>query len=110
LIPTGFPLLLAVLEKRMGYTLHRSDVFVAVTGALNSSSPASILRSFFRSRPHFANAPSILKLSSWERVGLGGRSAQHLTRRNPPQRSAQYGFSAVRASQTELEKDFRLKA
>jgi DNA repair protein RadA/Sms len=41
--PNRLSLLLAVLEKRMGYTLHRSDVFVAVTGGLKLLSLGLIL-------------------------------------------------------------------
>ncbi|MCB1136567.1 MAG: DNA repair protein RadA [Chlamydiia bacterium] len=36
-------LLLAVLEKRMGYQLHRCDVFVSVAGGLRITEPASDL-------------------------------------------------------------------
>jgi DNA repair protein RadA/Sms len=36
-------LLLAVLEKRMGYQLHRCDVFVSVTGGIRVKEPAADL-------------------------------------------------------------------
>lgn len=74
---TGFDtsrlaLLLAVLEKRMGYPLHRCDVFVAMAGGMRVVEPASDLgtliavASSFRSRtldPHTAIVGE---------VGLGG--------------------------------------
>ena len=36
-------LLLAVLEKRMGYQMHKSDVFVSVAGGLKVIEPGSDL-------------------------------------------------------------------
>lgn len=38
--PNRLSLLLAVLEKRMGYALHHNDVFVSVAGGLKISEPA----------------------------------------------------------------------
>lgn len=37
--PNRLALLLAVLEKRMGYQLHRSDVFVSIAGGLRITEP-----------------------------------------------------------------------
>ena len=65
-------LLLAVLEKRVGYQLHRFDVFVSVAGGLKINEPASDLAVVLAISSSFANTlidPQTVVLGE---VGLGG--------------------------------------
>lgn len=65
-------LLLAVLEKRMGYTLHRNDVFVAVTGGLKIVEPAIDLPILLAIASSFCNRAIDSETVVMGEVGLGG--------------------------------------
>ena len=65
-------LLLAVLEKRMGYTLHRNDVFVAVTGGLKIVEPAIDLPILLSIASSFCNKTIDSETVIMGEVGLGG--------------------------------------
>jgi DNA repair protein RadA/Sms len=65
-------LLLAVLEKRMGYTLHRNDVFVAVTGGLKIVEPAIDLPVLISIASSFCNKTIDAETVVMGEVGLGG--------------------------------------
>jgi DNA repair protein RadA/Sms len=70
--PNRLSLLLAVLEKRMGYTLHRSDVFVAVTGGLKIIEPGIDLAILLSISSSFCNRAIDPETVVMGEVGLGG--------------------------------------
>lgn len=70
--PNRLSLLLAVLEKRMGYTLHRSDVFVAVTGGLKIIEPGIDLAILLSISSSFCNRAIDSETVVMGEVGLGG--------------------------------------
>lgn len=65
-------LLLAVLEKRMGYTLHRNDVFVSVAGGLKIVEPAIDLAILMAIASSFSNRSIDPDTVVMGEVGLGG--------------------------------------
>jgi DNA repair protein RadA/Sms len=70
--PNRLSLLLAVLEKRMGYTLHRSDVFVAVAGGLKIVEPGIDLAILLAIGSSFCNRSIDPETVVMGEVGLGG--------------------------------------
>lgn len=65
-------LLLAVLEKRVGYQLHHCDVFVAIAGGLKIVEPAIDLGILLAIASSFANRFLPPDLVAIGEVGLGG--------------------------------------
>ena len=65
-------LLLAVLEKKMGYRLHHCDVFVSVAGGLKISEPAVDLGVLMAIGSSFCNRPIDPETVVLGEVGLGG--------------------------------------
>jgi DNA repair protein RadA/Sms len=65
-------LLLAVLEKRVGYTLHHCDVFVALAGGLKIVEPAIDLGILLAIASSFTNRPIPSDVIAIGEVGLGG--------------------------------------
>jgi len=65
-------LLLAVLEKRVGYQLHHCDVFVALAGGLKIVEPAIDLGILLAIASSFSNRPLPSDLIVLGEVGLGG--------------------------------------
>jgi DNA repair protein RadA/Sms len=65
-------LLLAVLEKRMGYQLHHCDVFVSVAGGLKISEPAIDLGVIIAIGSSFCSRPIDPDTCIIGEVGLGG--------------------------------------
>lgn len=65
-------LLLAVLEKRMGYPLHHCDVFVSVAGGFKISEPAADLGVLLAVASSFCNWPIDPDMVVLGEVGLGG--------------------------------------
>ncbi len=65
-------LLLAVLEKRMGYSLHNCDVFVSVAGGLKIFEPAVDLGILMAIGSSFCNRPINAETVVLGEVGLGG--------------------------------------
>lgn len=65
-------LLLAVLEKRMGYHLHRCDVFVSVAGGMRIFEPAADLGILMAIASSFSNRPVDHDTVVIGEVGLGG--------------------------------------
>lgn len=65
-------LLLAVLEKKMGYQLHHSDVFVSVAGGLKIFEPAVDLGVLMAIGSSFCNRPIDPDTVVLGEVGLGG--------------------------------------
>ncbi|MDE3055910.1 MAG: DNA repair protein RadA [Verrucomicrobiota bacterium] len=67
-----FSLLLAVLEKRLGFSLMHFDVFVALTGGLKILEPAIDLGILLAIASSFTNHPLPSGLAILGEVGLGG--------------------------------------
>ncbi len=65
-------LLLAVLEKRMGYQLHKCDVFVSVAGGLRITEPAIDLGLLLASASSMRNLIIDPETTVVGEVGLGG--------------------------------------
>ncbi|HUD00746.1 MAG TPA: magnesium chelatase domain-containing protein, partial [Rhabdochlamydiaceae bacterium] len=65
-------LLLAVLEKRMGYTLFRNDVYVAIAGGLKISEPGIDLGVLIAIASSFSNRSIDSETVVMGEVGLGG--------------------------------------
>lgn len=65
-------LLLAVLEKRMGFQLHKCDVFVSVAGGLKISEPAIDLGILLASASSMYNRILDPEMTIVGEVGLGG--------------------------------------
>lgn len=65
-------LLLAVLEKRMGYHLHRCDVFVSVAGGMRIFEPAADLGILMAIASSFSNRAVDQDTVVIGEVGLGG--------------------------------------
>jgi len=70
--PNRLSLLLAVLEKRMGFPLHNKDVFVSVAGGLKITEPAIDLGIVMAISSSFSNHPIDSKTIVIGEVGLGG--------------------------------------
>ncbi|NGX38725.1 MAG: DNA repair protein RadA [Chlamydiae bacterium] len=70
--PNRLALLLAVLEKRMGYQLHNKDVFVSIAGGLKITEPAIDLAVVMAISSSFSNRVLDPKTVVIGEVGLGG--------------------------------------
>jgi DNA repair protein RadA/Sms len=70
--PNRLALLLAVLEKRMGYTLYRNDVYAAVTGGLKILEPGIDLGVLMAIASSFSNRSIDSDTAVIGEVGLGG--------------------------------------
>ena len=81
--PNRVSLLLAVLEKRMGFQLHNKDVFVSVAGGLKITEPAIDLGIVMAISSSFSNKTLDPKTVVIGEVGLGGevRSVPRIERR-----------------------------
>lgn len=85
-------LLLAVLEKRMGYHLHRCDVFLAVAGGLKIYEPAidlGVLLATASSLRNFPIPPNTVMIGE---VGLGGEVRSVPRMENRLKGAIQMGF------------------
>lgn len=70
--PNRLGLLLAVLDKRVGYNLHHCDVFVALAGGLKIVEPAIDLGILLAIASSFLNKPIPADCIVLGEVGLGG--------------------------------------
>jgi len=70
--PNRLTMLLAVLEKRMGFQLHNKDVFVSVAGGLKILEPAIDLGIVLAISSSFGNRMLDPKTAVIGEVGLGG--------------------------------------
>lgn len=70
--PNRLTLLLAVLEKRMGFQLHNKDVFVSVAGGLKITEPAIDLGIIMAISSSFSNRVLNPKTAVMGEIGLGG--------------------------------------
>lgn len=70
--PKRLTLLLAVLEKRMGYQLHALDVFVSIAGGMKITEPAIDLGTVLAIASCYCNKPIPTDTVIIGEVGLGG--------------------------------------
>ncbi len=70
--PKRLTLLLAVLEKRMGYQLHALDVFVSIAGGIKITEPAIDLGTILSIASCYCNKPIPSDTVVMGEVGLGG--------------------------------------
>ncbi len=70
--PNRLTLLLAVLEKKMGYQLHNCDVFVSIAGGLKIVEPAIDLGILMAMGSSFCNRAVDADIVVMGEVGLGG--------------------------------------
>jgi len=70
--PKRLTLLLAVLEKRMGYQLHALDVFVSIAGGMKITEPAIDLGTILAIASCYSNRPIPADTVLIGEVGLGG--------------------------------------
>ncbi|NGX38272.1 MAG: DNA repair protein RadA [Chlamydiae bacterium] len=70
--PNRLTLLLAVLEKRMGFQLHNKDVFVSVAGGLKITEPAIDLGVILAISSSFSNRTLDPKIAVLGEIGLAG--------------------------------------
>jgi DNA repair protein RadA/Sms len=70
--PNRLALLLAVLEKRMGYQLHKSDVFVSIAGGLRITEPGIDLGVLLAVASSMRNQTINGDTAAIGEVGLGG--------------------------------------
>ncbi len=70
--PKRLTLLLAVLEKQMGYKLHALDVFVSLAGGMKIAEPALDLGIILALASSYCNEPVSPDTMSFGEVGLGG--------------------------------------
>lgn len=70
--PKRLTLLLAVLEKRMGYQLHSLDVFVSIAGGMKINEPAIDLGTMMAITSCYCNRPIPSDTVIMGEVGLGG--------------------------------------
>lgn len=70
--PNRLALLLAVLEKRLGYQLHKCDVFVSVAGGIRISEPAADLGILLSVASSYCNRRIDPEAIIMGEVGLGG--------------------------------------
>ncbi len=108
-------LLLAVLEKRMGYQLHHSDVFVSVAGGLKIVEPAIDLGLLMAIASSFCNKPIDSETVMVGEVGLGGEVRSVPRIENRIREAIHMGFSRcilpqrnLKAIGTELTKKISL--
>ena len=85
-------LLIAVLEKRVGFQLANDDVFINVAGGLEIDEPAADLGVIAAISSSFRNLQIPPDTAVFGEVGLTGRSARRSASRNESQRSANFGF------------------
>ncbi|MBS0650036.1 MAG: DNA repair protein RadA, partial [Verrucomicrobia bacterium] len=108
-------LLLAVLEKRMGYQLHHCDVFVSVAGGLKIVEPAIDLGLLMAIASSFCNKPIDSETVVIGEVGLGGEVRSVPRIENRIREAIHMGFSRcilpqrnLKAIGTELTKKISL--
>jgi DNA repair protein RadA/Sms len=70
--PNRMALLLAVLEKRMGYQMHKCDVFVSIAGGLRISEPGIDLGILLAVASSLDNKKLHAEMAVIGEVGLGG--------------------------------------
>ncbi len=109
-------LLLAVLEKRLGYPMHGSDVFVAMAGGLRVVEPALDLGVLLAVASSFRNRVFCPNTIVAGEVGLGGEVRGISRIENRIKEASRMGFtrclvpkSSVKGLPTELTKDIHIK-
>ncbi len=95
-------LLLAVLDKRAGFHIQNSDVFVNVVGGMEASEPSVDLGTIVAIASNYKNAPVDAKTIVIGEVGLGGevRAVYQIEQRI--REAAKLGFTKAIVSQYNL--------
>lgn len=95
-------LLLAVLDKRAGFHIQNSDVFVNVVGGMEASEPSVDLGTMVAIASNFKNVPVDAKTVVIGEVGLGGevRAVYQIEQR--VKEAAKLGFTRAIVSQYNL--------
>lgn len=96
-------LLLAVLEKRMGYPLHHSDVFVSIAGGLKIIEPAIDLGVLIAMASSFCNRPIDAETVVIGEVGLSGEVRRVPRIENRIKEAIHMGFSRCIIPQRNLK-------
>jgi DNA repair protein RadA/Sms len=96
-------LLLAVLEKRMGYQLHHCDVFVSIAGGLKIVEPAIDLGLLMAIASSFCNKPIDSETVVIGEVGLGGEVRSVPRIENRIREAIHMGFSRCILPQRNLK-------
>lgn len=96
-------LLLAVLEKRMGYPLHHSDVFVSIAGGLKIIEPAIDLGILIAMASSFCNRPIDPETVVIGEVGLSGEVRRVPRIENRIKEAIHMGFSRCIIPQRNLK-------
>ena len=87
-------MILAVLERRAGFSLGSHDVYASVAGGLRVVEPAADLGIALAIASSFRNVPIAPQTRGLRRAGLVGRSARRQCGRPPRSRGAQVGLRA----------------
>jgi DNA repair protein RadA/Sms len=97
-------MLLAVLEKRLGFPVSTKDVFVNFVGGLRIDEPAADLAVISAIASSLNDSPLPADTVLVGEVGLGGelRGASHLERRM--EEAKQLGFKSIIAPVTSVKK------
>jgi len=100
-------LLIAVLEKKMGYNLGSHDIFVNVTGGIKVEEPSADLGICAALVSSFKEKPVDEKVALIGEVGLSGeiRSVAYPEKRI--EEAAKLGFTTILLSQKDAEKEKR---
>ena len=105
--PTGvdrnrLALLLAVLDKRAGFHIQNSDVFVNVVGGMQAAEPGVDLGTMVAIASNFKNTPVDAKTVIMGEVGLGGEVRAVYQAEKRIREAAKLGFTRAVVSQYNL--------
>jgi len=95
-------LLLAVLDKRAGFHIQNSDVFVNVVGGMQAVEPGVDLGTILAIASNFKNAPVDAKTVVIGEVGLGGEVRAVYQAEKRVREAAKLGFARAIVSQYNL--------
>jgi DNA repair protein RadA/Sms len=96
-------LLLAVLEKRMGYPLYKNDVFVSVAGGMRIEEPAVDLGILIAITSSLHNRPLPPQMALLGEVGLGGEIRSVARVESRLKEAIQMGFEVCLVPQRNLK-------
>ena len=101
--PKRLSLLLAVLEKRLGYKLHSLDVFVSIAGGIKITEPAVDLGTIIAIASCYCNKPISTHTAVIGEVGLGGEVRSVPRVENRIKEAINLGFKRVVVSKKNLK-------
>jgi DNA repair protein RadA/Sms len=102
-------LLLAVLDKRAGFHIQNSDVFVNVVGGMQAAEPGVDLGTIVAIASNFKNTPVDAKTVVMGEVGLGGEVRAVYQAEKRIREAAKLGFTRAIVSQYNL-RGLKIKA